>query len=111
MCLLQIGRQVRYVVCGVDLESRAVGFLEVGVAQGEVLQRAEAATGSLRGVVVALSRVSRKKNSKIEMDVVHEPMPGWAKEIAPLRVQSALFQTWSRARAKDGGRSHSSDGG
>lgn len=97
MCLLQVGRQVRYVVCAVDLESREVGFLEVGIAGGEVLRRAVEDCGTLRGVVLSLSRLSRKKNSRIEMGVVHEVAPPWSLEISPLNVQAALFQTWSRA--------------
>jgi hypothetical protein len=98
--MLEIGRQVRFVVCCVDLQGKEVGFLEVGVAGGDVLQRAFHERGSLKGSVLALSRVSRKKNARIELELVHEECPGWAKEVAPLNVQSALHQTWMRAKSK-----------
>ena len=99
-CLLGLGRQVRYVVCCVNLESRQIGFLEVGVAQGDMLRRIEQDRGGIRNAVLTLGRVSRKKNARIEMDVLNEEAPVWAKDLEALNVQTALFQTWSRARAR-----------
>lgn len=110
-CALGVGRQIRYVVCCVDLSNRQVGFLEVGAGPGDILRKHVAKTGSLRMTIVALSRVSRKKNARLELSIVDESLPGWVRDMGPLDVQSALFQTWARADRLAPVREHTSGSG
>ena len=102
MCTMQVGRQVRYVLSAVDLNSRSRGLVEFGSRQGEMLAEEAERKGSLRGVVITLGRRARRKNAAIEVCVIHEPCPGWVDDIGPLPVDAACFQTWSRLRVSDG---------
>lgn len=97
-CVLGTGRQIRYVVCAVDLRSRMVGFLEVGSALGEQLKNRAYEYGTLQGCVMVLSRASKKKNARLEMELLREEPPKWAMDIVPLSIQNAMAQTWARAR-------------
>jgi hypothetical protein len=100
MCLMLKGRQVRFVFCCIDLESRRKGFLEVGSTQGDQLCAEARKRGVLRGVLVALSREARRKNAPLVMDIVRETTPGWVQGEPPLDTQSAMIQTWARAETQ-----------
>jgi len=102
MCVLGIGRQIRYVISCVDLRTRTVGFLEVGSVPGQVLRDLYNREGSILGAVVALSRTSRAKQSRIELEVLPEKAPAWSDEVHPVSVELALRNTWARGKAKGG---------
>lgn len=110
-CRLGIGRQIRYVLCCVDLSTRQIGVLEVGSGPGEVLRHHCEIGGGLRGTVLALGRASRKKNSRLVVEIVREVAPSWTTDLACLDIQGALFSTWSRAEAQSPPKAHNSEEG
>jgi hypothetical protein len=97
MCLMLKGRQVRFVFCCVDLETRRKGFLEVGSTQGDQLCAEARKRGLLRGILIGLSREARRKNAPLVMDVIRETTPAWVQSEPPLDTHSAMIQTWARA--------------
>jgi len=95
-CAEGFGKQLRYVVCCVELGSRTVGVLEVGKPVALALRDRALREGTCRGLVFELARAAKSKHARVEATFLNEMPPTWVAGLAPLDLVEVLDKTWSR---------------
>jgi len=98
-CLKGVGAQIRYVFSAVELTTRQVGVIEVSKSVAELIRSWEARNGSLRGMVLEFQKVSRSKQSRMDVGYIAECWPSWCVTVAPLDLRDVLSNTWGRMEA------------
>lgn len=96
LCARQIGRQVRFIVSCVELTTRRVGVLELGVGPAKLLEQWAASNGGLRGVSFELTRASKAKHSRLELTPVREHPGAWVDEVQAVNLGEVMQKTWNR---------------
>lgn len=96
-CMRGTGQQVRWVFAAAEIESRRQGLVEVGNATALELKQFTARVGTFRGMMIWIGRYSLSKQSRIEVELVDEPMPVWAAEMEGTDLKRALQATWLKA--------------
>lgn len=95
-CVDQVGRQIRFVVCGVDIRTRQLGVLEVGSSPMAHIRDRALSRGELRGMVIDVSRPARSKHGRLEVVCLEEAAPSWAVTTEGLDCRVVLEKTWNR---------------
>jgi len=96
-CATGIGAQVRYCVACADTTTRRTGLIEFGRSNGLLLRDWMARTGSLRGMVIEVSKHSKNVQSRTEVRYIDMPCEPWYNTIETPDVSTALFLTWHKA--------------
>jgi len=97
LCAMGTGRQIRWVLSCMDLRTHRVGVLEVGDGPGRVIKDSCGGNGRLRGLILAIRHTSKAKQSRLEVEVIHEPPPPRLMSTEALDLKEVLFSTWDRA--------------
>lgn len=97
MCADGVGKQLRYVICGMEISAGTVGLLELGRSVALELRDLGIRYERLRGLVVEFGKVSYSKQSRMTVTAHpgHEVI-GWASAAVP-DIKTALRNTWLKA--------------
>lgn len=96
-CATGIGAQVRYAFAVADTSSRRAGLIEFGRQNGLMIRDWMVRTGSLRGMVIEVSKHSKNVQSRTEIRLIDIPCEPWFYSIDPPDVTLALYLTWNKA--------------
>lgn len=98
-CAAGIGRQVRYVVCCVEMLTQRIGVLEVSESVANLVKQWSVPNNGSRGLILGLRKVTRAKNSRTDVELVKESAPAWAMALEPLDLHEVLAKTWEKLGA------------
>jgi len=96
-CATGIGSQVRYCFACAEVASRRVGLIEFSVGNGRLIQDWVNRAGTLRGLVVEISKHSKNVQSRTELVYVERPCEPWFLGLEVPDVALALYLTWHKA--------------
>ena len=99
MCQARIGRQIRFVISCVELNTRRVGVVELGVTPAKQVEEWAASNGGLRGVCFTMRRASRAKQARHELEVVREYPGDWVNDLQGINLGEVMSKTWDRQKA------------
>jgi hypothetical protein len=98
LCSQGVGAQVRYVFgCMENLTLRR-GLIELGRQPALLIRDRSTAGGGLRGLVVALTRYSNSKLSRIELEFPEREPPSEVWDLPEPDLLRALVATWQSAK-------------
>lgn len=95
-CAAGIGRQVRYVMCAVEIATHRVGVLEISESVANLVREWAVPNSGSRGLIVELSKATRSKHSRMEVELIKEHPPAWALALEPLDLYEVLARTWEK---------------
>lgn len=95
-CEKGLGTQLRFVVCGADLSTRQVGVFEFGSTVAALVKQWTLGLGSLRGMILEITRATKSKHSRMEVGLIKETPPGWFMSTEGLDLVDVLERTWGR---------------
>jgi hypothetical protein len=99
LCKKGLGTQLRYVVSCVDVSTRQVGVFEFGASVSTLIKQWSTGFGYLKGMIIEVTRASKSKHSRMEVNLIKEhPMP-WVMALEGLPLEEVLERTWERAEA------------
>jgi len=96
LCAEGFGTQARYVFSVVEWSSRRVGLLEVGRGHALQIRDWSPRDGTARGVSIEIERISREKQSRVDMTLVADACPLFFQHVASPDLARALKSTWQR---------------
>ena len=96
-CATGIGAQVRYCVACAETATRRVGLIEFGRQNGLQLRDWVHRTGTMRGMVIEISKHSKNVQSRTEIKYIDIPCEPWYLGLEVPDVSTALFLTWHKA--------------
>jgi hypothetical protein len=95
-CAHGTGKQIRYVVSVVDLESRQLGVVEISASLADDIKVAAERNGGLRGLLMSMGKASKAKQSRTEVQFMGDVPPEWTFDLEPLNLREVLEKTWDR---------------
>jgi hypothetical protein len=84
----------------VELTTRRVGVLELGVNPAKMIEQWAASNGGLRGVCFELTRASKSKNSRLEISVVREYPGDWIDDVQGVNLGECMTRTFDRVNGR-----------
>jgi hypothetical protein len=99
-CAAGIGRQVRYVMCAVEVTTHQVGVLEISESVANLVREWSVPHNGSRGLMVELRKATKAKNSRMVVELVKEHPPAWALALQPLDLHEVLSKTWEKIGSK-----------
>jgi hypothetical protein len=99
-CATGISAQVRYVVACAESSTRRVGLIEFGRANGLLIRDWINRQGTMRGMVLEISKHSKNVQSRTEIRYIETPCDPWYLTLQVPDCSTALFLTWHKAGMK-----------
>jgi hypothetical protein len=98
-CAAGVGRQVRYVMCCVEMTTHRLGVLEISESVANLVRAWSVPNNGSRGLILELSKATRAKHSRMEIGLLKEHPPAWAMALEPLDLHEVLEKTWEKMSA------------
>ena len=101
-CRLSVGKQVRYVFGGVDLQTRREGVIEVSESVAQLVREWAVPNGGARGLIVEFEKSTGSKHSRMDVRLIREHPPGWALACQEPDLGMILRRTWEKIESSLG---------
>jgi hypothetical protein len=98
LCSRGVGAQVRYVFGCMEPLTGKRGLIELGRNPALLIRDRAPANGGLRGMVIAITRYSNSKLSRLEIDFPDREAPAELWDVPEPELRRALVSTWQSAR-------------
>jgi hypothetical protein len=95
-CSIGVGSQIRYCMACAEINSRRQGLIEFGRGNGLQIRDWMNRTGTLRGMVIEVSKHGKSSQSRTELKYVDEMPEPWYEDLDAPDVLLALFLTWKK---------------
>jgi len=101
-CAAGTGRQIRYVMSAVEPSTRRLGVIELSESVVRLIKDWAIPNEGSRGLIIELTKVSRSKHSRHEVQLIREHPPAWCMALEPLDLHEVLSRTWDRIEMEKG---------
>lgn len=96
-CATGIGSQVRFCMSCAEVATRRTGLIEFGKGNGEMIGDWARRQGTLRGLVIEVSKHTKSRQSRTEVRHVSSPAEPWFLPLEVPDIALALYLTWQKA--------------
>jgi len=95
-CERGVGKQLRYVACGVEPTSRQLGVIEFSKPVAELLRDWSRRNGGFRGMMVEFTKATKSKHSRMEVKYIDAVATPFCLAVEPYDLGEVMRLTWER---------------
>jgi hypothetical protein len=86
----------------VEPSTRRLGVIELSESVVRLIKDWAIPNEGSRGLIIELTKVSRSKHSRHEVQLIREHPPAWCMALEPLDLHEVLSRTWDRIEMEKG---------